>query len=338
MNKPLVSVLMPVYNDGSYLDDAINSVLNQSYTNFELIIVNDGSTDNTEEIINKYKNEKVQYFVNPSNIKLIKTLNKGVDLCTGKYIARMDADDICLPNRIEKQVDFLEKNTEYVLVGGQCVKINDQGERLKGTSNLSCCHDEILADLLFKSCPIVHPLVMIRRNILQEFSPVFDEEYLHAEDYDLWFRLAEKGKLANLTSVLLQYRVHSNQVTSQYNKANRDSTFKIKAKYLSQYFPHLKKDIIENYVYSTVYYNHNLNINEIALFLDFVKYIKQTNYFEYLKTYFSNLFSRFLIHPKEFNNTLYKIYQTRKGLGLEVDLTRYQKAKFRIKCIAGYRF
>ena len=100
MNKPLVSVLMPVYNAGSYLDDAINSVLNQSYTNFELIIVNDGSTDNTEEIINKYKNEKVQYFVNPSNIKLIKTLNKGVDLCTGKYIARMDADDICLDQNI----------------------------------------------------------------------------------------------------------------------------------------------------------------------------------------------------------------------------------------------
>ena len=115
MSKPLVSVLMAVYNGEKYLLEAIESILNQTYTNFEFLIINDGSTDSTEEIILSYSDQRIRYIKNEQNLKLIASLNKGLDLAKGKYIARMDADDISLPDRLEKQVNFLERNSTKLL-------------------------------------------------------------------------------------------------------------------------------------------------------------------------------------------------------------------------------
>ncbi|HGF9542707.1 TPA: glycosyltransferase family 2 protein, partial [Acinetobacter baumannii] len=126
----LVSVVLPAYNAELYLKEAIDSVLSQTFTDFELIILNDGSIDRTEEIILSYNDSRIVYVKNEKNLGLIGTLNKGINLAKGKYIARMDADDICLPERFKKQVDFLEKNNEIDLIGTNAIKINNNGDRI----------------------------------------------------------------------------------------------------------------------------------------------------------------------------------------------------------------
>ena len=113
MKNPLVSILMPVYNSEKYLREAIKSILNQTFTNFELIIINDGSTDNSLKIIKSFKDNRIKIIKNKGNLGLIKTLNKGIDLAQGKYIARMDADDIAMPKRLEKQIAFFNENPDY---------------------------------------------------------------------------------------------------------------------------------------------------------------------------------------------------------------------------------
>src|ERR1017187_7276972 len=116
-NSPYITVLMPVYNAAPFLREAIDSILNQTFKNFELLIINDGSTDNCEEIILTYKDPRIRYIKNETNIKLISTLNKGIKLSKGKYIVRMDADDISFPDRIEKQVNYMETNPAIALCG-----------------------------------------------------------------------------------------------------------------------------------------------------------------------------------------------------------------------------
>ena len=128
---PDISVLMPVFNSERYLKTAIESILNQTFQDFELIIVDDGSTDASENIIRSFESEKIFSYKNAGNIGLIATLNRGIDLCRGKYIARMDADDVSLPTRLEKQFNFLKKNPEYALVGSNAERIDDKNKHLR---------------------------------------------------------------------------------------------------------------------------------------------------------------------------------------------------------------
>ncbi|MDR0427020.1 MAG: glycosyltransferase [Dysgonamonadaceae bacterium] len=164
---PVVSVLMPVFNAEKYLNTAIDSILNQTYPDFELVIINDGSTDQSEQIILSYKDERISYHINPANEGLVNTLNKGIAFCSGKYIARMDADDISLPGRFEKQIRFLEKNPDVVMVGGYMDKINEKGKRK--TKYNKAVPNHLIKDRLFFGNYFAHSSMMIRKDILKEF-------------------------------------------------------------------------------------------------------------------------------------------------------------------------
>lgn len=206
---PLVTVLMPVYNGEKYLAEAIDSVLNQTYTHFEFLIINDGSTDGTEDIILSYADPRIVYVKNEQNIKLIATLNKGLKLAKGKYIARMDADDISLPQRLEKQIAFLENNPNVGL-GGSYLKTlgaaNDQVIEYKTSS------DEIKFRLFFDT-HFPHPAAVLRKDVLERFGLEYEAEYIHVEDYVLWNRMAEHTDLAILPEVLVLKREHENQIS-----------------------------------------------------------------------------------------------------------------------------
>ena len=213
MNDVFVSVLMPVYNAEEYLKDAIESILNQTYKNFEFVIINDGSADKSKEIILSYPDSRIVYYENEKNIKVVATLNKGFDLCRGKYIIRMDADDISLATRIEKQVQFMEANPEVGIAG---TAIHSFGF-MKGDHYYKA-EDQIIRYKFLHECHLSHPSSIIRTDIIRKhhLKLVID----HVEDYDFFLQIADHSKMANLQEVLLEYRQSENSTS----KANSDIT------------------------------------------------------------------------------------------------------------------
>lgn len=219
MKKPIVSVVMPVYNGSQYLREAIDSVLNQTFKDFELIIVNDGSIDSSEEIILSYNDPRICYIKNEMNSGICITLNKGIDYACGKYIARMDCDDISLPERFEKQVDYLEHHLNIGALGTDIITF---GEGFNDRY-FDFVHDanECKAGLLFATC-FAHPTVMMRTSIINEHKLRYDDMYRGLEDFELWYRLSKYTELTNLPEALVRYRLHKAQVTQNVTKRVSD--------------------------------------------------------------------------------------------------------------------
>lgn len=226
MITPEISVLMPVYNAEKYLKLAVASILNQSFTNFEFIIINDGSTDNTLAILESFaKQDKRIRLISRENKGLIATLNEGLILAKGPLIARMDADDISLPERFEKQLAYLESNPNYIAVGILANLIDSDGD-LIGPFGDWLTHEEIdNAHIIGSGGAIIHPSAMIRRQYLINIGG-YSEDYPHAEDLDLWLKLAEVGKLANLPDRLFQYRQHVGSIGYAHRQTQVQSSKK----------------------------------------------------------------------------------------------------------------
>jgi len=231
MNNPKISVIMSVYNAEKFLQEAIESILNQTFKDFEFLIINDASTDNSKKIILSYDDKRIRYFENKNNLGVARTLNKGLKLAKGKYIARMDADDISLPNRFKKQVEFMEKNP-LVTVCGTWVKLignkNHENNIWKSPGDFQ----SIKSLALFYS-PIYHPTVFIRKDTLRKNNLSYDPSFDHAEDYELWVRIMENFKVSNLKEVLLYHRIHRGNIGKTHNKiqvknANRVRLYQLK--------------------------------------------------------------------------------------------------------------
>lgn len=205
-----ISVIMPVYNGAEYLREAIQSILGQSFKDFEFLILDDGSIDDSLEIALSFRDRRIKIFKNKQNIGIIKTLNKGIAEAKGKYIARMDADDISLSDRFALQKVYLDENPEAALVGGQFSYINSKGE-LFAHQKVPTDNEVLQRQLLKKNC-FAHPSVMMRSDVVREMKG-YSEEALYVDDYDLWLRIAESYKLANIDEVVLLYRVHEKQTS-----------------------------------------------------------------------------------------------------------------------------
>jgi len=218
MNSPAVSVIFPVYNCEKFIGKAIKSVLQQSFSDFELIIINDGSTDKTEFAILAFADPRIIYIKNQINKGLIFSLNRAIELAQGKYIARMDADDICLPERLAKQKNFLDQNENVSVAATTIDFINEQGEKT-GVWNLdrkTITAEQIKKQMLYENC-IAHPTVMMRAGILKNLK--YNEQQKNIEDYDLWLRVLNRGmSIAKIDEPLLLYRTHDESVTSIYLK------------------------------------------------------------------------------------------------------------------------
>lgn len=213
MNIPIVSVIMPVYNAEKYLEQTINSILNQTFVEFEFLIIDDGSTDKSLQIIYSFDDPRIKVYKNDKNIGYVQTLNKLLELSKGEFIARQDNDDISLPNRIEKQVHFLNNNQEIGICGTNAFIFGNK----KKKTMLPICDAEIRAYMIFNN-PFCHPTIMFRKSIFDELGVAkYDESLSPAEDYAMWFEISKKTKLANLPEPLLRYRWHSNN-TSQLKK------------------------------------------------------------------------------------------------------------------------
>jgi GT2 family glycosyltransferase len=212
MKQPLISVVMPVFNGETYVSAAVKSIVCQSFTDFEFLIFDDGSTDRTSAILEWWarRDRRIQVF-REGHRGIVAMLNEGIAHARGELIARMDADDIALPERFALQVEFLSQHHECLAVGGDCLLIDPQGcpiRRLPQPTD----HEEIdRRHLRGVSGTIAHPSVMYRRDAVKRLGG-YRAEFQYVEDLDLWLRLAEVGRLANLPLVLLKYRQHFQSV------------------------------------------------------------------------------------------------------------------------------
>lgn len=216
---PKVSVVMPVYNGDHFLRDAVDSILSQSFRDFQFVVVDDGSTDGSTDILLDYasKDARVLYHRQPKNMGLVAALNDGIALSSGEYIARMDADDISMPDRLSKQVALLDSN-DVDLVGANYIKF--PGPRSKTTRLPQT--PEAIAKTMQYTCCIGHPVATFSRKAF-DASGGYDIRYAKggAEDYDLWLRIMRNFNLANIKDPLLRYRLHNNSLTAASRKKDR---------------------------------------------------------------------------------------------------------------------
>lgn len=213
MNDIKISVLLPMYNASEYVLEAVNSILNQSLSCFELIIIDDNSDDNCVSIIEKIKDDRIILVKKVKNSGYTNSLNYGLKIAKGKYIARMDADDISHPERFKKQLQYLENNQDTILCGSW-FELLDQDIIIKHPET-----NEAIGVCLLKHNAIGHPTVMFRKDVFINNNLFYDREMEPAEDYNLWVRAYRYGKLYNIPEVLLKYRVHNNQISvTQKNK------------------------------------------------------------------------------------------------------------------------
>ena len=205
-----ISVIMPVYNGERYLREAMESILNQTYKDFEFIIINDASKDSTEEIIKSYNDDRIVYLKNEQNLGVAGTLNRGLDVAKGEYIARMDADDISFSYRFQMQVDFLDNNKNVGVCGGN---LRIFGEGIEERDFFYSEKDKaIRVDMLFNSA-FAHPAIMMRRDIVEKYNIRYDIAFEKAEDYKMWHDILLVSDGYNIQEYLLKYRYHSSQVT-----------------------------------------------------------------------------------------------------------------------------
>lgn len=262
-NKPLISVVMSVYNGEKYLAEAIESILNQTYTNFEFIIVNDGSSDKSIDIIKEYmtKDNRIVLIDREENKGLAYSLNEGISIAKGEYIARMDADDISLPTRFEKQIEYMEKN-ELDVCGSYIKLFGDN--RKEQVIKYPITNEDIRFSLLFFSC-LAHPTVVFKKEVFDKVK--YNVDYKVAQDYQLWCDIANANfKIGNIPEVLLNYREHEAQASIEKFKRQQDTAHKI----ASDYAKKLEKEEI-NLVNQIITSKKTIGLKEIKKLFDDIK-------------------------------------------------------------------
>lgn len=223
MNEPMISVIMPVYNGEKYIAVAIESILNQTYTDFELILIDDCGTDRSMEIALDYaeKDERIRVIHNPKNMGIAYSRNVGLDNSRGKYIAIMDDDDYSFAYRFEKQVTFLEKNTDYGVLGGAAQWIDENGNVTKPEVALLTDRNYIKAMFLFFNL-FNNSEVMFRKEIVERHQIRYEDNLLGMEDFKFWIRMSKVTYMTNIDELLLQHRMISDNETSRVMANKRE--------------------------------------------------------------------------------------------------------------------
>ncbi len=225
--KPKISVIMSVYNGVRHVKEAINSVLQQTFTDFEFLIIDDASRDDTASLLEEYKNRdgRIKIITNQHNIGLTKSLNKGIKESRGAYIARLDADDICLPERFAKQVSFMENHPVCGMTSVWAEIIDDSGN-YKRTIKYPTENNKLKKALIHYN-PFFHSGLLVRKSVFDTVG-LYDEDWKFAQDYELYFRISKKFDIANIPEVLLKYRESARSVTGSKNR--KQISFVLRAK------------------------------------------------------------------------------------------------------------
>ncbi len=233
MTEPKVTVLMPVYNGGRYLRDAIESVLRQTLQDFEFLIIDDGSQDESIAVVKSYRDERIRLIENGRNLGLIETLNRGLQMARGEYVARMDADDISLPRRLERQLEYMERHPDVSVISSYHRYMDDNGRVFRTVRGEVRDYRISFRMYVEGHNPVLHPAAMFRTKTIREHGG-YSRDFAHAEDGELWFRLNARGvKFGNVPRVLLLYRCHNRQITQTRTAEQAQSHFRAYAQSLS---------------------------------------------------------------------------------------------------------
>jgi len=227
--KPKISVLTPAYNAEQFIGETIECILNQSFKDFEFIIIDDCSIDSTAKIIKSFqkKDDRIKYFKNKKNLGIAGNRNKGLGLAAGKYVVWQDADDISLPNRLKKQYEFMEKHPKVGICGGYLQFFDETGNR--GVRKYAT-KDESLRKNIFRFSPVAQPAAILRKSCIDEAGK-YDLRWPPAEDLDMSFRIGSKHKFANLAEIIIKYREHGNSATFKRLKTMELNTINIRKIY-----------------------------------------------------------------------------------------------------------
>lgn len=267
---PKVSVLMPTYNVEKYIAEAIESILNQTFTDFELIILDDGSTDGSADIAKSFTDNRIVYHHNDVNLGLANNLNIGLRMARGKYIARMDGDDISLPERFQTQIDFLEAHPDIDLCS--C------GLQMFGTEDTVWVRESnpeaVKITMMFYS-PVLHATSVWCRESFEKHNLYYDQNAFPAEDYELWSRAVFHCKLVNIPQVLYRYRIHGIQVTKTDDRRD-EKCRQIQINYLKETLPHLSDSDIRLFVERFIE-KKGITIKTVKLLQDLYRKVIETN-------------------------------------------------------------
>lgn len=326
--KPLISVVMPAYNSGAYIKGAMESVFSQSYRFFEFIVINDGSTDATEHIIQSFADKRLVYIKNETNLGLVKSLNKGIAAAKGQFIARMDADDVCLPTRLEEQIALFETRPEAIVVGSDYYLMN--GDKLTISKNINDS-DYSKTLLLFTPC-FCHPTVMMKNT--PEIN--YEEEFVHAEDFRLWTQLASSGAFYNVNKPLLKYRTHNAQVSFNNRQTQLQISARIRKDYLNKLgFTYTNAQFsIHNLIGNNQFITSVEELNNIRLWLE--ELVNQNERIKKIESQsFKKAIHKFWIDSCGYSNlglNAYRLYFT-SSLAVSVPVNLSVKLKLFAKCV-----
>ena len=325
---------MPVYNCASFVTEAIKSLLQQSFGDFELLIIDDGSADNTGEVVDRFHDPRITLIRKEKNTGLVESLNLGIELAKGKFIARMDGDDICHTDRFSQQVNFLESNPDIEL----CATWYNKMET--GVLVTSPTENDDIKIALIDNCVLAHPTIMMRKDFLDKYHLRYAAEFIAAEDYDLWTRIASLGKMATLPLNLLSYRAHQNQFTVKERLSIIKYSILCSVRMLC--YPLSQVSESDRQIAARIVSNQNpVNKNSLGQLLAWLDALLKENkisrFYEPVKfdsyiTAKKSLFVRhFYLHATVYNPTV--LYQFIRSAGFRSFFSSAEYLKFIIKCL-----
>ena len=316
MNKPKVSIIMPVYNAEKYLREAIESSLNQTFTDFEFIIIYDPSFDNSLNIINSYGDARIRIIENKKRTGLVKSLNKALRYAHGEYIARQDADDISLPNRLKLQLDFLEKHPDVALLGTGIYVIDENGDKIEKR----IMHPNPKKSLL-KGNRFIHGSVMFRKSAIDELG-AYNELFKNSEDYELWLRLSQKYDVNNLILPLYKLRSHGSSISS--SKIEEQQMYAVLARKLA--INEIKEETLLDLQDNPLIFYQTLNRSDKIMFHKAVAYNHVQN--NDLLSFQIECFKAFKLNPFDVEND-FQLISSLLGLrGVRVTHQLYRYARY----------
>ena len=267
---PIVTVLMPVYNGAKYLSEAIDSILNQTFEDFEFLIIDDVSTDDSVEIIKSYDDPRIRLVENKKNLGQAEAMNIGLSLALGQYIARMDQDDISLRSRLEKQFELMEKNLSVGLCSTWLKHIGHQD----GVLSLET-ENELIKIKLLTNQNLAHPAVMIRKSLLDENKLRYNSIYSPAEDLDLWVRMCEYCDFANIPEPLVMYRLHQNQVSNALKQGESQGANRVRSRLIKSIGVQLNNNDL--LIHNSIFCGEDSNLLTIENIYRYLKHLQSAN-------------------------------------------------------------
>ena len=339
LTKPAVSVLMPVYNCAAFVGAAIESILRQTCTDLELIIIDDFSTDSTRDVVSGYKDERIRFIKKKKNTGHVSSLNLGIKISRGVFLARMDGDDISYPARIEKQVNFLKANPDVAVCGTRYELLSSK-EIIKNPVDAK---DVKIALLDF--CALGHPTVMFRKDFFTANKLTYDPASFPAEDYDLWTRVAPIGNMANLPETLLSYRIHDNQVSVKAQADQVKSARRCKIRMMCYPFASpadadLKTSAL---IVKNAKMRDSIQLQEVVSWLDRLfdankrsAFFAEQQFKKYIAEKKTTIIRGFYLHNSPYDlKTLYLFYKSDHKF--QTYFTMVENLKFMLKCILRWK-